>query len=91
MLYPIDLAASGTHRHPWAHGRIVFLGCSPMVRDGDQREILFDFWSSMPELFQPARGLNRPDACALTGIYHNLIRQWAETYMKNFRVSFLAA
>jgi PKHD-type hydroxylase len=49
-----------------------------MIRDGGQREILFDLDQSIQELSASA-GLNDPTAVRLTGIYHNLIRQWAET------------
>jgi len=55
-----------------------FFWVQSMVRDGDQREILFDLDQSIQELSASA-GLNDPTAVRLTGIYHNLIRQWAET------------
>ena len=55
-----------------------FFWVQSMVRDGGQREILFDLDQSIQELSASA-GLNDPTAVRLTGIYHNLIRQWAET------------
>lgn len=55
-----------------------FFWVQSMIRDGGQREILFDLDQSIQELSASA-GLNDPTAVRLTGIYHNLIRQWAET------------
>ncbi|EEB82807.1 hypothetical protein RGAI101_4112 [Roseobacter sp. GAI101] len=55
-----------------------FFWVQSMIRDGGQREILFDLDQSIQDL-SAAEGLNAPTAVRLTGIYHNLIRQWAET------------
>jgi PKHD-type hydroxylase len=55
-----------------------FFWVQSMIRDGGQREILFDLDQSIQDLSATA-GLNDPTAVRLTGIYHNLIRQWAET------------
>ena len=55
-----------------------FFWVQSMIRDGGQREILFDLDQSIQALSATA-GLNDATAVRLTGIYHNLIRQWAET------------
>lgn len=55
-----------------------FFWVQSMIRDGGQREILYDLDQSIQTL-SAAAGLNDPTAVRLTGIYHNLIRQWAET------------
>ena len=55
-----------------------FFWVQSMIRDAGQREILFDLDQSIQDLSSSA-GLNDPTAVRLTGIYHNLLRQWAET------------
>jgi PKHD-type hydroxylase len=49
-----------------------------MVRDNEQRKILFDLDQSVQSLTQQ-HGHEDRDVMRLSGIYHNLIRQWAET------------
>ncbi len=48
------------------------------IRDAAAREMLFDLDRTIQEL-QAERGLEDPQSVRLTGIYHNLIRHWAET------------
>ncbi|MFK7945588.1 MAG: Fe2+-dependent dioxygenase [Paracoccaceae bacterium] len=55
-----------------------FFWIQSMIRDAGRREILFDLDQSIQDLSSKS-GLNDPTAVRLTGIYHNLIRQWAET------------
>jgi PKHD-type hydroxylase len=48
-----------------------------LIRDGSRRRLLFELSSSIQRLTQSAA-----DAAALlqlTGVYHNLLRQWSET------------
>ena len=47
-----------------------------MIRDDGQRSILFDLDVAIQRL--SADHLNHPSAVQLTGVYHNLLRQWAE-------------
>ncbi len=54
-----------------------FFWIQSMVRDDARREMLFDLDQTIQSL-SASLGLNAPDAVRLTGIYHNLIRQWAE-------------
>jgi PKHD-type hydroxylase len=49
-----------------------------MVRDNEQRKILFDLDQSVQSL-TTQHGHEHHDVMRLSGIYHNLIRQWAET------------
>jgi PKHD-type hydroxylase len=75
VLYP----SSSLHRvEPVTRGRRVssFFWIQSMVRNDSQRSLLFD-------LDNAAQRVNRdlpssPAAVQLTGIYHNLLRQWAE-------------
>lgn len=48
-----------------------------MVRDGEQRRILFE----MDTAIETLRSSNADHAATLrlTGVYHNLLRRWAET------------
>ncbi|HEY8579929.1 MAG TPA: Fe2+-dependent dioxygenase [Beijerinckiaceae bacterium] len=55
-----------------------FFWIQSMVRDAERRAILFDLDQTAQEL-QADRGPDDPAALRLTGAYHNLIRQWAET------------
>ena len=53
-----------------------FFWVQSMVRDETQRSILFDFDNALQEL---ARAHADHDACVrLAGVYHNLLRQWAD-------------
>lgn len=54
-----------------------FFWVQSMVRDAQQREMLFDLDQTVQAL-GPALGPNAPEVLRLTGLYHNLIRQWAE-------------
>jgi PKHD-type hydroxylase len=49
-----------------------------MVRDNEQRKILFDLDQSVQSL-TTEHGHEHHDVMRLSGIYHNLIRQWADT------------
>jgi PKHD-type hydroxylase len=55
-----------------------FFWIQSMVRDEGPRSMLFDLDQTIQEL-QAERGLEDPTSVRLTGIYHNLIRHWAET------------
>ena len=75
VVYP----SSSLHRvEPVTRGRRVssFFWIQSMVRSDEQRTLLFD-------LDNAAQRVNldtptSPVAVQLTGIYHNLLRQWAE-------------
>lgn len=54
-----------------------FFWVQSMVRDAQRREMLFDLDQSIQSLGAQL-GANAPEPLRLTGIYHNLIRQWAE-------------
>ncbi len=71
-------AASSLHRvAPVARGRRVasFFWVQSMVRDDTQRAILFDLDRSIQRLH---RVTDDPAMVMLTGVYHNLLRQWTE-------------
>jgi PKHD-type hydroxylase len=75
ILYP---ATSLHHVRPVTRGTRVcsFFWIQSMVRDDGERTLLFD-------LDTTTQGINReqpgsPAAVALTGVYHNLMRRWAE-------------
>jgi len=75
-LYP----ASTVHRvTPVTRGERVasFFWIQSMVRDHDARAMLFDLDRSIQDLSQ-ASGPDAPALIRLTGIYHNLLRRWAE-------------
>lgn len=55
-----------------------FFWIQSMVRDNSQREMLFDLDQSIQALTQ-RHGHGDAEVSRLTGIYHNLLRQWAET------------
>jgi PKHD-type hydroxylase len=55
-----------------------FFWVQSMIRDEGARTMLFDLDRTIQEL-QAERGLEDPQSVRLTGIYHNLIRHWAET------------
>ncbi len=54
-----------------------FFWIQSMVRDEAHRRLLFDMDTSITRLSQT--GADRASVVKLTGIYHNLLRQWAET------------
>ncbi|HEY7640035.1 MAG TPA: Fe2+-dependent dioxygenase [Steroidobacteraceae bacterium] len=75
VLYP---ASSLHHVKPITRGRRVasFFWIQSMIRDDGQRALLFDLDSAIRRLGadHPAH----PSVVQLTGIYHNLLRSWAE-------------
>lgn len=76
VLYP----ASTVHRvAPVTRGERVasFFWVQSMVRDHAARAMLFDLDRSIQELTESA-GPGAPALVRLTGVYHNLLRRWAE-------------
>jgi PKHD-type hydroxylase len=73
VLYP---ATSLHHVKPVTRGARVasFFWIQSMVRDDGERSLLFDLDVAIQRLGDP----NSPSAVQLTGVYHNLIRRWAE-------------
>jgi PKHD-type hydroxylase len=75
VLYP---ASSLHHVRPITRGRRIasFFWIQSMVRDDSQRALLFDLDTAIRGLGadQPAH----PSLVQLTGVYHNLLRTWAE-------------
>jgi PKHD-type hydroxylase len=55
-----------------------FFWIQSMIRDDGQRAILYDLDQTIQDL-QADRGAEDASAVRLSGIYHNLIRQWATT------------
>jgi PKHD-type hydroxylase len=53
-----------------------FFWIQSMVRDDGERTLLFDLDSAIQQL--TATQADHPAAVPLTGVYHNLIRRWAE-------------
>lgn len=76
VLYP---STSLHHVKPITRGwRIAsFFWLQSMIRSSDQRAILFDLDQSIQEL-SAEKGIDDPGCVRLTGVYHNLIRLWAE-------------
>lgn len=75
VLYP---ATSLHHVTPVTRGSRIssFFWIQSMVRSDAQRTILFDMDIAIQRL--SAEVPNHPSAVQLTGVYHNLIRMWAE-------------
>lgn len=76
VLYP----SSSLHRvEPVTRGRRVasFFWLQSMIRDDAARQILFDLDRSVQELGSTL-GQQHGEVIRLTGIYHNLLRRWAE-------------
>ncbi|SHF48439.1 PKHD-type hydroxylase [Lampropedia hyalina DSM 16112] len=76
VVYP----GSSLHRvSPVTSGQRVasFFWTQSMVQDDAQRAILFDLDQTIQQLAQKPD--NAQDVTRLTGTYHNLIRQWAQT------------
>ena len=76
VLYP----SSSLHQVlPVAKGARVcsFFWLQSMVRDDGQRELLFDLDQSIQALTLDV-GRENPEVVRLSGIYHNLLRRWAE-------------
>lgn len=77
VLYP----SSSLHRvEPVTRGRRVasFFWLQSMIRDDAARQILFDLDRSVQEL-GGTLGQDHAEVIRLTGIYHNLLRRWAES------------
>jgi PKHD-type hydroxylase len=75
VLYP---STSLHHVRPVTRGARVssFFWIQSMVRDDGERTLLFDLDSAIQRVDRDLPG--HPAAVQLTGIYHNLLRHWAE-------------
>jgi PKHD-type hydroxylase len=75
VLYP---ASSLHHVRPIARGQRVasFFWIQSMVRDDGQRALLFDLDNAIRRL--GGDHPSHPSVVQLTGVYHNLLRSWAE-------------
>jgi PKHD-type hydroxylase len=76
VLYP----ASSLHRvEPVTRGARVasFFWIQSMIRDDGDRRILFDLDGAV-QAVAADRGQGDPAVVRLTGVYHNLLRRWAE-------------
>jgi PKHD-type hydroxylase len=75
ILYP---ATSLHHVRPVSKGSRIasFFWVQSMVRDDGRRTILFDLDVAIQRL--ASEHPDHPSAIQLTGVYHNLLRQWAE-------------
>ncbi len=75
ILYP---ASSLHHVTPVTRGERIasFFWIQSMVRDDGERTILFDLDSAIQSVAADTPG--GPSAVKLTGIYHNLLRRWAD-------------
>ncbi len=76
VLYP----ASSLHRvMPVTRGTRTasFFWLQSMVRDGESRRILFDLDQAVQAVCVD-KGLADPSVVQLTGVYHNLLRRWAD-------------
>jgi len=75
ILYP---ASSLHHVTPVTRGTRTssFFWIESMVRDDGQRTLLFDLDSSIQRL--AAEAPEHPSVIQLTGVYHNLLRRWAD-------------
>lgn len=79
VLYP---STSLHHVTPVTRGARVssFFWLQSMIRDNAQRSLLFDLDLSIQRLAQELAGndVAEKTGVQLTGVYHNLLRQWAE-------------
>lgn len=75
ILYP---ASSLHHVTPVTNGTRLasFFWIQSMVRDDGQRTLLFDLDSSIQRV--GAESPDSPAVVSLTGVYHNLLRRWAD-------------
>ena len=75
ILYP---ASSRHHVSPVTRGTRLasFFWIQSMVRDEGCRRILFDLDVAIQDVNREKAG--SPAAVSLTGVYHNLLRRWAE-------------
>ncbi len=77
VLYP----ASSLHRvEPVTRGTRLasFFWVQSMIRDDSARTMLFDLDQSIQAL-AGTLGVDHAEVVALSGLYHNLVRRWAET------------
>jgi PKHD-type hydroxylase len=79
VLYP---ATSLHHVTPVTRGARIssFFWIQSMLRDDGQRSLLFDLDLAIQRLGRdlPGQPVAEQTAVQLTGVYHNLLRQWAE-------------
>lgn len=81
ILYP----STSTHRvMPVTQGRRLasFFWIQSLIRSDEQRRILFDLDQSIQRLTaanQAADNVVKNEIVKLSGVYHNLLRQWSET------------
>jgi len=79
VLYP---STSLHHVTPVTRGARVssFFWIQSMIRDDGQRSLLFDLDLAIQRLGRdlPDNAVASQTAVQLTGVYHNLLRQWAE-------------
>jgi PKHD-type hydroxylase len=75
VLYP---STSLHHVRPVTRGARIasFFWLQSMVRDDGERTLLFDLDTAIQRLTADAP--NHPAAVQLTGVYHNLLRRWAD-------------
>ena len=75
MLYP---STSLHNVRPVTRGARIsaFFWLQSMVRDDGRRTLLFDLDNAIQRVSQDAP--QHPAVVQLTGVYHNLLRQWAE-------------
>jgi PKHD-type hydroxylase len=75
VLYP---ATSLHHVRPVTRGARIssFFWIQSMIRDDGQRTLLFDLDMAIQRI--SGENPDHPSAVQLTGVYHNLIRMWAE-------------
>ncbi len=75
MLYP---STSLHHVRPVTRGARIcsFFWIQSMVRDDGERTLLFDLDAAIQTISRDVP--DHPSAVHLTGIYHNLLRRWAE-------------
>lgn len=87
-LHEIKLGAWGLMHYPASRSHLVtpvargmhvasFFWLQSMVRDGHARSLVFDLDIAIQALVERL-GRDDPETVKLTGIYHNLIRYWAE-------------
>ena len=77
VLYP----STSLHRvEPVTRGARIcsFFWLQSMVRDDGQRTLLYDLDQSIQDLANE-QGIEHANVVRLSGIYHNLIRRWADT------------
>jgi PKHD-type hydroxylase len=77
ILYP----SSSLHRvEPVTRGRRVasFFWVQSMIRDTESRRTMFEMDTAIQALAQD-RGQDDPAIIQLTGVYHNLLRRWADS------------